>query len=129
MTLSERLIKLTEEKTKLECENQTLRENCIAWQNACQLRDKCLDDYIKRSRECSAERHKYFMENIDLKGYNESAKIVLERCGAFLSRHRKSFGISDYFIKNLGLDLTAERHEERLQPAKEAPDLKRLKLN
>ncbi|MCS2335390.1 hypothetical protein [Bacteroides sp. BFG-606] len=122
MTLPERLMKLTEEKTKLECENQKLRDNCIAWQSACKLRDKCINDLLESKEKYFNEKHQYFMENIELKAYNQSAKIVLKRCGSFLSKHRKAFGIADFFIKDLGLDLIVEEREERLQQVKKEPE-------
>lgn len=122
MTLSERLMKITEEKTKLECENQRLRENCIAWQEACKLREKCINDVFESKEKYFNERNQYFIENIELKAYNQSAKIVLKRCGTFLSKHRKAFGIADFFIKDLGLDLIVEEQEERQHQVKEEPE-------
>ncbi|EOA54339.1 hypothetical protein HMPREF1214_04165 [Bacteroides sp. HPS0048] len=119
MKLSERLIIACEEKAKLECENRRLKEICIEWQKSCNLRDQCIEDLLEDKKRIFDERHKYFMENIDLKSYNESAKIVFARCGAFLSENRELFAIADYFIKDLGLDTIADKQQKKDQRTKE----------
>lgn len=103
MTLSERLMKITEEKVKLECENQQLRENCIRWQKACNLRDKCINDILEDKKEISAERHQLAMENIELETYVRAAKRVFEQCGEYIYIHQDEFAIFKFDIEKLGL--------------------------
>lgn len=91
MTLSERLMKLTEEKTRLECENQRLRA-------ACRLRDKCIDDLLKENKEVRA------------------AKRVFEGCGEYIYLHQNEFAIFKFDIEKLGLHCYCKRDCKQQTP-------------
>lgn len=119
MTLSERLIKVTEEKAKLEYENQRLRENCAEWQKACKLRDKCINDVLEDKKEISAERHQLAMENIELEAYVRAAKRVFEQCGEYIYLHQNEFAIFKFDIEKLGL-LCSGVKERKKQPIRNA---------
>lgn len=121
MTLSERLMKITEEKTKLECENQKLRENCIAWRDACKLRDKCIEDVLKENEETRAERHQLAMDNIELETYNRAARNVFKQCGEYIYLHRNEFAIFNYDIEKLGLHCLGTNGGEK-QPTSNTPN-------
>lgn len=103
MTLSERLMKITEEKTRLECENQKLRENISELQKACKLRDKCINDVLEDKKEILAERHSLAMENIELESYVRAAKRVFGGCGEYIYTHRNNFAVFNFDLEKLGL--------------------------
>lgn len=128
MTLSERLIKVTEEKTKLEYENQRLRENCAEWQKACKLRDKCINDILEDKKEVSAERHQLAMENIELETYVRAAKRVFEQCGEYIYLHQNEFAIFKFDIEKLELHCSdaKERKEQPIRSASNGDDILNL---
>lgn len=102
-SLADRLIRVCEEKTKLEFENQRLIENCVAWKQSNDRLLKTLNELVDDKCRVSKERHDLFMENIDLRGYNCSAKICFEHCGAYIVSNSRGLGISDFIIRDLGL--------------------------
>lgn len=114
MTLSERLMKVTEEKVKLECENQKLRENCIAWQQSQNRLTKCIDEVLEDKSRISKERHKYFMENLELSSYKHSADVLFIRCASFIVQNKEILGIKDYLIEELGLNNIGKKAEMSL---------------
>lgn len=114
-SLSERLIRVCEEKTKLECENQRLKNICVEWQKACELRDKCINDILEDKRAISDERHQTVMENIELEEYVRAAKSVFKQCEKYIYTHRNEFAISNYDIEKLGL------HGLGMEECKEQP--------
>lgn len=103
-SLSERLMKVYEEKSKVDFENQRLKEECTALKQSNARLLAVLNEVVDEKSRIYHEKHKLFMENMDLISYNHLAKLCLERCGEFIVRHKQELGIHDYLIKHLGLD-------------------------
>lgn len=103
MKLSERLIIISEEKVKLEYENKSLREQNIAWEQACKLREKLINDVLEDKKEIFAERHKLAMENIELEAYVHAAKRIFKGCGEYIYTYKDHFAIFNFDIEKVGL--------------------------
>lgn len=121
-SLAERLIRVCEEKVKLECDNQKLRENCIAWQNAYQGKANFLMKVLRDLEKSDKEKSEIRDENFDLKKYNHLAKLCFERCGAFIVQNSRALEINDYLIKELGLDIYITDAQEECVDRNESPD-------
>lgn len=104
MTLSERLMKITEEKTRLECDNQKLRENCIAWQKAYNDKDASFKLMFEAWEKADTEKTRLREENSELTAWKSLTDILFKRCGTFIYNNRKSLGVNDYLINELGLN-------------------------
>lgn len=115
-SLADRLIRVCEEKTKLEFENQKLRENCIVWQKAYQGKADFLIRILGDFEKIDNERSKIRDENSELKSYNHLAKLCFERCGMFIVENCTELGINDYLINELGLNNIANVTEENMNP-------------
>lgn len=102
-SLADRLIRVCEEKAKLECENQKLMNSGIALKQSNERLLKILNELIDDKSRIFNERHDLFMENLDLRSYNSSAKLCFEHCGAYIVNNSRELGISDFIIKDLGL--------------------------
>lgn len=118
MKLSEQLMKICEEKAKIECENQKLIENCVEWQKACELRNKCINDLLEDKKKIAAERQQDMMENIELRAYVNAAKRIFDKCGKYIYTYRNEFSISNYDLESLELHCFGVKECEE-QPAKE----------
>lgn len=119
MTLSERLMKITEEKAKLECENQKLRENCIAWQKAYNDKDASFKRIYEEWNKADTKNTELWRKNLELRGWQHLTELLFERCGAFIANNRESLGVNDYLIDKLRLASTAI---ESQQPKAEIKD-------
>lgn len=105
MKLSERLMKLAEEKARLECENMRLREDCLKWEAA-------YENCHKREEENRIRATDLYLENMDLRDYNRMAKHVFKKCGIYIVDNNDFFAIPDTFIKELNLECCNTIHKE-----------------
>lgn len=103
-SLSERLIIVYEEKTKLECENQVLRKECIAYQKAIEQKKYEFTKLFELWDKTDATRNELRDKYSELTAYCHLAKLLFERCGAFIVKNKEMLSVSDYLIEELGLN-------------------------
>lgn len=121
-SLAERLIRVSEEKVKIECENQTLRDNCVAWQKAYEGKANFLLRVLDDMSKCDKEKSKIRDENYQLIAYKHLVKLCFERCGSFIVKYSQELGVNDYLIKELGLDIYIADKPEEVINQEETPD-------